>query len=232
VANVQVYLISFSQANTYNTCKRSWAYSYVDKLPRVSNWYTAQGSAIHKQIEESIIAKKAKSPEAIVALAMLEAKKAKEIKVEQEVRSPIVDGIVARGFVDVMFASKDGSYIVDWKSKASKPKAPTSENWDQVNLYAYITGSTHIGISYPQYNLLFEQPVDKSKAEEVYNGVIETGLQAKASLAAGVGGDFEEATVNPNCFFCSFKTRCDAAQEKPFKIDPKTYEKFSDEPFV
>ncbi len=227
-----VYLISFSQASTYNICKRSWAYTYIDQLPRVENYYTYFGSKMHKTIEQSILEGKAKSPEAIVTLAMLESKEATNIKVEEHVKGEVIDGVQARGFVDLIFTSKGESYLYDHKSKASKPKAPTSENWDQVNFYAHITNTENIGISYPQYNLLFEQPVDKSKAEEVYNRVIETGLQAKASLAAGVGGDFEEATVNPNCFFCSFKTRCDAAQEKPFKIDPKTYEKFSDEPFV
>ena len=214
MGNVDPYLISFSQGNTWNECKRKFAYDKVDKLPRISSWALWNGSYVHDQIEKAIITGEPSIVESENALAFLGSIGAKEIRTEQYVQSGVIDGIKLRGYVDAMFQYRidgTGEYgicIIDWKTKSKKPDTPSEANWDQVNLYAYLTNAKHVGIFYPEHCLEFIEEADLERGKAVLDRCISAGKEILESNALEIKGDDHEYTINEFCFFCQYQNRC------------------------
>lgn len=221
------FLISFSQANTFNTCRRNWSYQKVDQLKRLFSWYTYWGSRVHKQIEDAFLGedKAPRSTPAQNAYNFVHNKHdAVDIFVETELRSEVVDGVQIRGFADIIFTQiielapgpkMSVRTLADWKTKASSPDAPSAENWNQVQLYAYLHGGIdQVCIYYPEYDKAYYREANSIVGKQVHDELMFTGqLILNDEKIRTTKGDDQVATPNKNCFFCDHQARCTAVEE-------------------
>lgn len=204
--------ISFSQAQTWKTCSRSWAYKYVNGYIGLPSIPSILGSRYHSEIEECLLQGMDSGNEyvqnAIDVVDALEFDHAYPEMYLEDIR----DGIKVRGYADVIGKKDDNYWVIDWKFPGKSPGSkPKKDHVDQVQLYAYLLGEsdTTCVVAYPSHEKAFCLEADLVRGREVLDDIYEVGREIIDSGALKIKGEDQEPTYNYLCgAYCGFRDRC------------------------
>lgn len=197
--------ISFSQAGNWDTCKRSWAYSKVDGLRGIPNKVAIRGVRYHEAIEQHIVDGE-RSANPIVQDALDSLYGLKDVVAEKFVED-YRGNHHFRGFADVV---ADG-VVLDWKFPVRDPGGQCRDKYrDQLNLYAFLLGSSECRVVLPEYGREFIWEADVDAGARVLDWIYGVADEIEASGALGVGSLMQEASPNGLCLkWCGYRDLCE-----------------------
>ena len=165
--------LSYSQASTWEQCKRRWGYRYWFQEPSTPTEALIAGGRIHKEIEEYLnneVLLLDQGSDAYQAKQFIEEKCFDTMEVETHLEY-LEGNTTLHGYADVILRFCTGeTCIIDWKTTI-KNKAPASmkpEHKEQLHLYGFMAGLKEddpLIIHYPQFGKTFEIPYSPAYAE-------------------------------------------------------------------
>lgn len=116
-----------SQRGTFDLCKRRWYFGSILKLPQTESPDAAEGTRLHKQMEEySLKGTEPTHPSCVVAKAWIAPPMTPKVLIEAKTTDPAlyISGLLVNGRVDYFDGrDPDAPFILDFKSKSSKKGA-------------------------------------------------------------------------------------------------------------
>jgi len=218
--------ISFSQGESWQSCRRKWAFRYVDRLIGIPGLSAIRGSRLHKAIEDTLLEGKDYTHIPSVFWAIDSLGEWGDLSgLEPEKYFEVIRGDVkVRGYIDV--ALPDYGVVLDWKFPGRSPGRIPRENYlRQIQLYALVEEADKAIISYPEYKKAVEVPVDYDKGQDVLEEIFEVAGEIISSGAREVSGFEQEATPNSLCGWCDYRDICDTRIKD---VDIKPYLEYID----
>lgn len=217
--------ISFSQAMSFTTCPKRWAFRYVDKLEGIKSEALVYGSAVHTEIEAYLLDPKLDSEYGeyaadVIGTAATVA--AATLSVEVEVYKDL-DGLRVHGFVDAMMEYEEdgGKILIDWKTSAKKPIEMKDDHYRQLSLYAYLADAREgdgLLVCYPQYEKGFSAEYVPEHGEEVFDFLVQTADRIKYLREHISSGNEVDGTPSWfGCTYCDFEKDCSDSYNKAKK---------------
>lgn len=221
--------ISFSQASTFESCPRRWAYRYLYELPSVPGPALVYGKKVHQEIEDYLNNQVLiVDPDSLglKARTYIEGECADSFDVEAHLEYVQGDTTI-HGYADVLLNYCDGRKgVIDWKTAKRKPSTMKPEHRAQLHLYGFmadLTEGDQLTIAYPEYGIVYDIDYDPHHAERVINWMIDTADEIRW-IYLNSDKDTEEANFEANttplCGWCDYLDQCP---------EGKTYKKEYDE---
>jgi CRISPR/Cas system-associated exonuclease Cas4 (RecB family) len=200
--------MSFSQANQYLLCKRSWSFSKVDGLRGLPSLASSRGTMWHSRIEEAIMHIEYKSHpflrravEVIEDFESLEAEKYL-VKTMRDVK--------VRGYADAFGVAEGQKIVIDWKFPGKHPgKTPKKDYVDQLQLYGLLAEADKLMVVFPEHEVSFSFGADVKHGQRVLDRLVEVGQEIIETKAFERYGLETEPTPNWTCkSYCNYRHLC------------------------
>lgn len=206
--------ISFSQANTWKTCRKQWAYRYVDGRKGIPSLPAVRGNRYHEAIEASL--KMGSRPDnPILGRAVNVIARLGWEKVEPEKYLELYDETKQykiRGYADVIGHKEDQDFVLDWKFPGKHPgSSPKKDYVDQIQLYGYMSGfnGASLILAYPEHDTAFTVEQDFERGKSVAESIFDAARQIDECGAKDMPGDSVDGSYNWSCReYCSHRDIC------------------------
>lgn len=196
--------ISYSQSNTFRTCRRQWSYSRVEGLNGIPNPIGTLGTRYHAKIEEHIKSGE-KSENKYVSRALESLMGLNNIEAEKYIEH-FQDDYKFRGYADVV---ADG-VVIDWKFPMKDPGTkPNKKHKDQLNLYAYLLEAEECRVVFPEYDKAFSFKANHDYGKKVLEGIYKVAQEIDETNAWEIPALEQKATPNGLCKeWCAYRSMC------------------------
>lgn len=204
--------ISFSQAQTWNNCRKAWAYRYVDKRKGIPSLPAVRGNRYHSAIENALNAgRMPENPILARAVEVINRLEWDSLEPEKYVEY-VQDDLKIRGYADVVGKKAELNYVVDWKFPGKHPGGTAKKDYlDQINLYSFMFGfnDARLIIVYPEHDVAFASNADPARGEKVAEKILVAAGEIKTSGALEIYGKDQEPTYNWTCKqYCDHRDVC------------------------
>jgi len=210
--------LSFSQANQWRLCRKSWCFSKVDKLGQIPSLPAIRGSRYHEAIEQGLKGEVPTEKSIVWALNLVEQTRGERQVTPEYYTEKITGQFKIRGYIDIFFGTENllgdptDNIVLDWKfgrmSSLYKGE-PRNEYKDQLELYAYMVNAKTCMLVFPKDQQIFEWEATPKIGKRVYDSIIEVGYEIIESGYQEKSGFDVEGTPNWTCErYCSYRDRC------------------------
>jgi hypothetical protein len=220
--------LSFSQASTYESCQRKWAYRYLYALPSIPGPALVYGKKVHQEIEDYLNNQVLiVDPDSLglKARTYIEGECTDSYDVEAHLQYQTGDTTI-HGYADVLLHYCDGRKgVIDWKTSKRKPKTMKPEHRAQLHLYGFMADlkrGDQLTIAYPEYGIIFDIDYDPEHGEKVVNWMIDVADEIRW-IYLNCTQETEEANfatnTTPLCGWCEYLDQCPEGQSYKTEYD-------------